>query len=215
MTLSTTIRPAHCLQIRHSLLYFSIVSYVALSLASVTASAAQIAFSDFGSGNSYGSSGVSVGGQFINGYKFISAATGTVSEIDVGIGGTGTFNLNLYTDNANTLGSSIWSASNIPVGSSSPNPAVINVVGGPTISTGQNYWLVASGPSNTANWFNNSIGATGTWYHHDSGSDFYVNNSLGAFSVSVVPEPTTLGLLFVGPTAISLSIRSHSRRHRA
>jgi hypothetical protein len=207
-------RPARSVNIRQSLRCYSfVVSFIALSLATGTAGAAQIAFSDFGSGNTYGSSGVSVGGQFINGYKFTSAATGPVSEIAMGIGGTGTFNLNLYTDNANTLGSSIWSASNIPVGSSSPNPAVINVVGGPTISTGQNYWLVASGPSNSANWFNNSIGATGTWYHHDSGSDFYVNNSLGAFSVSVVPEPATFGLLIMGLTTILFSIRSCSRCH--
>src|SRR5215212_9262757 len=71
----------------------------AFALRAPIAHAAQIAFSDFGPGNTYGNFGVSVGGQFINGFKFTSAATGSVSEIDVGIGGTGTFNLNLYTDN--------------------------------------------------------------------------------------------------------------------
>jgi hypothetical protein len=200
---------------RRTLWAFSTALFLtAFALEAPKSQGAQLAFSDFGPGNTYGSSGVSVGGQFINGYKFTSAATGSVSEIAMGIGGTGTFNLNLYTDNANTLGSSIWSASNIPVGSSSPNSAVINVVGGPALATGQNYWLVASGPANSANWFNNSIGAIGTWYHHDSGSDFYVSNSLGAFSVSVVPEPASALLLFAGLALVSPLLHQRGRRNR-
>src|SRR4051812_11761507 len=86
-----------------------------------SAHAAQTAFTDFGPGNTYGNFGQSVGGQFVNGYQFTSAASGQLAEIDVGIGGGGTFNLNLYNDNAGVLGSSIWSASNIPVGLGSPN----------------------------------------------------------------------------------------------
>jgi hypothetical protein len=176
----------------------------AFCVVTVTSQAAQLAFSDFGPGNTYGNFGQSIGGQFINGYNFTSAAAGAVSEIDVGIGGAGTFNLNLYTDNAGALGSSIWSASNIPVGLGSPNPAVINVLSGPTLASGQNYWLVASGPSNSAYWSPNTIGATGTHYHHDSGSDSYVaNTSLGAFAVSVVPEPASLGLFYIGLMSIA------------
>src|SRR3954447_6525955 len=106
----------------------------AVALGTPPAHASQIAFTDFGPGNTYGNFGQSIGGQFVNGYKFTSAATGPVSEIDVGIGGSGTFNLNLYTDNAGALGTSIWSASSIPVGLGSPNPAVINVVAGPAIA---------------------------------------------------------------------------------
>src|SRR4051794_41126632 len=105
-----TIPRSRVLQTRRLFRKFAIaLSLAAFCLLTVTTQAAQLAFSDFGPGNTYGSGGVSVGGQFINGFKFTSAATGPVSEIDVGIGGTvgATFNLNLYTDNAGTLGSSI------------------------------------------------------------------------------------------------------------
>jgi len=175
------------------------LSLIAIALGTSRAQATQLAFSDFGPGNTYGNFGQSIGGQFVNGYQFTSAAAGPVSEIDVGIGGSGTFNLNLYTDNAGALGSSIWSASNIPVGLGSPNPAVINILSGPTIAAGQSYWLVGSGPSNSAYWSPNTIGVNGTQYHHDSGSDFYVSNTaLGAFAVTVIPEPTTLALFLLG-----------------
>jgi hypothetical protein len=184
----------------------------AFVLAIPTTHAAQIAFSDFGPGNTYGNFGQSIGGQFINGYKFTSAAAGPISEIDVGIGGTGMFDLNLYTDNAGGLGTSIWSTSNVPVSSGSPNPAQIFFLSGPTIAAGQSYWLVASGPSNSAYWSPNTIGVKGSQYHHDSGSDFYVQNTtLGAFSITVVPEPTTLGLLAIGMTTLAFS--THLRKH--
>jgi hypothetical protein len=75
------------------------------------------------------------------------------------------------------LGSPIWSGSGFPVGAGSPNPAVVNVVAGPTLGLNQSYWLVASGPSPSAFWSPNTIGATGKHYHHDSGSDSYVDGS--------------------------------------
>jgi hypothetical protein len=173
------------------------ISFFAVLLsACVPAQAALVtAYSNFGPGNTYGVFGQSIGGQFINGYKFTSSAPGSLAEVDIGIGGTGTFNLNLYTDSAGTLGSSIWSTTNVPVGAGSPNPAVINVLSGPSLAMGQSYWLVASGPANTAYWSPNTIGATGGQYHHDNASDFYVSNTtLGAFAVKVVPEPSGIAL---------------------
>src|SRR3954466_15652923 len=81
----------------------------AVALDSPKSGAAQVtAFSDFGPGNTYGNFGQTIGGQFINGYKFTSAAAGQLSEVDSGIGGAGTFDLTLYNDNAGVLGTSIW-----------------------------------------------------------------------------------------------------------
>src|SRR3954464_15527745 len=95
----------------------------AVALDSPKSGAAQVtAFSDFGPGNTYGNFGQTIGGQFINGYKFTSSAAGQLSEVDVGIGGAGTFDLTLYNDNAGVLGTSIWSTSGVPVGAGSPNP---------------------------------------------------------------------------------------------
>jgi len=156
------------------------------------------AFSDFGPGNTYGSFGDTIGGQFVDGFEFTSAAAGQLAEIDIGIGGAGTFNLTLYTDNAGVLGSPIWSTSNVPVGLGSPNPAVINVVSVPALTLSQNYWLVASGPTASAYWSHNTIGAQGMQYHHDSGSTTYAANSLGAFAVKVVPEPSSVVLAAIG-----------------
>jgi hypothetical protein len=177
----------------------AILFLAAIAVATSSAQATELAYSNFGPGNTYGAFGQSVGGQFVNGYRFTSAAAGPLAEIAVGIGGSGTFDLTLYTDSAGALGSSIWSTTNVPVGLGSPNPAVISIDAGPPLAIGQSYWLVASGPANTAYWSPNTIGATGTQYHHDSGSEFYVGNTtLGAFAVSVVPEPATLGLLLIG-----------------
>src|SRR3954447_8943884 len=135
MKKTNSVHSSAILRMRRSLGKFSTALLLAaFALGAPTAHATQVAFTDFGPGNTYGSFGQSIGGQFINGYKFTSAANGPVSEIAVGIGGTGTFNLNLYTDNAGALGTSIWSASSIPVGLGSPNPAVINVVAGPAIA---------------------------------------------------------------------------------
>jgi PEP-CTERM motif len=170
----------------------------------------------------FGNFGATIGGQFVNGYEFTSAAAGQLSEIDIGIGGAGTFNLTLYTDNAGALGAPIWSTSNVPVGLGSPNPAVINVVSGPALTLSQNYWLVASGPSASAYWSPNTIGAQGTEYHHDSGSTTYATNVLGAFAVKVVPEPSSVVLAVIGlvglvfwrgrKTQLSLPLRSVLRR---
>src|SRR5438105_12322471 len=86
-----------------------LLSLAALALGTPRVQATQItAFTDFGPGNTYGNFGQTIGGQFINGYKFTSAAAGQLSELDVGIGGSGTFDLNLYTDNSGALGTSIW-----------------------------------------------------------------------------------------------------------
>jgi hypothetical protein len=177
-----------------ALFFGAFLLYLATSASNVSAQVT--AFSNFGPGNTYGSFGQTIGGQFINGYKFTSGASGQVSEIDIGIGGSGTFNLNLYSDNSGTLGSSLWSVSGVPVGTGSPNPASILVNSGPTLSSGQNYWLVASGPSPSAFWSPNTTGSTGAQYHQDSASTFYLQNTtLGAFSVTVIPEPSSIALL--------------------
>jgi hypothetical protein len=172
------------------------------------------AFSDFGPGNTYGNFGQTIGGQFVNGYEFKAGASGPLSEIDIGIGGSGTFNLTLYTDNGGTLGSSIWSTSNVPVGLGSPNPAVITINSGPSLGLNQNYWLVASGPSASAYWSPNTIGLLGTQYHHDSGSDFYAGNSqVGAFAVKVVPEPATFGMMVIGVLGLAGLVWCRNRGH--
>ncbi len=163
--------------------------------------AIETAYSNFGPGNTYGNFGQTIGGQFVNGYQFTSAAAGPVVGIDVGMGSSGTFNLALYSDSSNVLGTSLWNVSNIPVGSGSPNPAQIEVVGGPTLELGQKYWLVASGPAPSAFWSPNTTSATGRWYHQDSGGTSYLNNATpGAFAVRVaaVPEPGVICLAVGG-----------------
>lgn len=191
---------------------------VLLSLLACTASAHATeltAFSNFGPGNSYGAFGLTTGGQFINGFKFTSAAAGQVSEIDIGIGGSGTFNLALYSDNAGVLGSSLWSTSNVPVGAGSPNPAVISVLAGPSLSVGQNYWLVASGPSASAYWSPNTIGALGAQYHHDNVSDSYTSSTnQAAFAVKVVPEPSTVVLAVIGIAGLATAYTARRQIRR-
>jgi len=167
-----------------------------------------VAFSDFGPGNTYGAFGNSVGGSFKVGYEFNSLASGLLSQIAVGIGGNtnATFDLGLYADNAGVIGTQLWSQTGIPVGApivgqpGKSTPAVISGLTGPMLTLGQNYWLLASGPTNSAYWSANTIGATGNGYFSSTPppNDYQHNVTLGAFSVSVVPEPSTSALLAGG-----------------
>jgi len=180
------------------------LTLVACSSAEKAEAALETAYSNFGPANTYGNFGQTIGGTFVNGYQFTSTAAGSITEINVGIGGSGTFNLALYSDNSNVLGTSLWSTSNVPVGTGSPNPAQINVVAGPSLELGEAYWLVASGPTASAFWSPNTTSASGRWYHQDSNGSFYLNNTnLGAISVTVlaVPEPGAIFLFILAAAA--------------
>jgi hypothetical protein len=200
-----------------------------------------IFFSDLGSGSNVynccdgwtvAGSGT-IGSYFTAANEFMAGASGTVTQIDIGIGyvlGTNSFFASLYTANGNEPGTVIqqWNglSSNTLFGSCCGLVSITNIVG-VNLTEGTNYFLVI-GPTNlTATtweaWNFNSQGVSGldlyatSGCQNGSGNDCEWNSNpgqtLGAFDVlggyccGTIPEPSSLLLLGTGLAAVFGSIR--------
>ena len=160
---------------------------LAFCVSSLPAMAQTTFFSDLGTGsNVYNCcSGWTVGGSetlgnsFTAANEFMAGASGSVSQIDIGVGyveGTNSFFVGLYTASGNAPGTLIDQWNNL---SSSTNfgscCGLVSITGitGVSLTAGHDYFLVI-GPTNlTATtceaWNMNSTGATGTDLYATSG----------------------------------------------
>ncbi len=199
-------------------------------LGAAATSQAVIAFSNFGSGFTFGAGQWSIGklaafenAQIAQGFQFTASQSGDVSAIYVAVqsvvgenssGAIPTFEL--HADSTNTVGTLLGTWTGSLVGA----PAVQTLTGGTaTLTAGTKYWLVARETSGTFayGWTVNNQGAFGP--RSSSGNDgaswaYFSNNIHGAFRIDVtpqsVPEPFTMALM--GGAALA-GFRRLRKRH--
>ncbi len=155
-----------------------------------------------------------VGTSFTAANEFTAMASGSISQIDIGIGyvaGVNSFYAALYTDNSGLPGTQLGRWDNL---SSSQNfggccgLVTITGISGISLTAGESYFLVL-GPENIndTSWlaWNFSNSATGLdLYSTDGGQTWNSNGTQpqGAFDIigggATVPEPTSLLLLGSG-----------------
>ena len=157
----------------------------------------------------------SIGTSFIAANEFSPTSSGSVGEIDVGVGyveGTNSFYVALYTNNSGIPGSKLGEWDNL---SSSTNfgscCGLVDITGisGVSLTAGTNYWMVIGPTSTTATtWeaWNFSNSATGNDDYSTNGGQSWVqqgSQSQGAFQIlsgtgGTTPEPTSLLLFGTG-----------------
>jgi hypothetical protein len=195
-----------------------IAMVAALGLLAVAASArADVAFSDFGPGDTFNTTtGLSIFGSgafsgalgmATNEAEFTSAASGSLTSVEVAVGydgGPNSFTVTLYADNAGSPGTALesFSLTNAPAFGTSFTPETFTSVSLPTLTAGTSYWLgvAASDPNSSTDgaWNFNSMGALGTDVRPPNAPA--TSTTLPAFAVNVtaVPEPSSLALGLVG-----------------
>ena len=195
-----------------------LVSLAIMALAEIPGMASTV-FDTYGPGNTYtDNQSYPVGGfrtVVTVGFQFTPSATGQLSEIDVAFGyvvGSKQVTISLDTDAGNSPGSPIESytfTDDVLYYDNRPNNYIEGTVYAlystlhPVLTSGTNYWLVASGPQNSDNgWYLNSLGITGNSYVSSGYGTPLTSRTLGTFRVTEAdvstPEPTAFGLTGLG-----------------
>src|SRR5579862_1675821 len=197
---------------------------IALCMLTLPAVAQETFFTDLGpQGNTYQccsgwtvSGTGTIGTSFTAANLFTSMASGSVSQIDLGVGyvtGTNSFYAAVYTDNGGLPGTQLWREDNL---SSNTNfgqcCGLVTITGitGLNLTAGQQYFMVL-GPENINGttweaWNLNNQNVNGLDLYSTNGGQTWNSNgqsTLGAFDVlgssqGTVPEPSSLLLLANG-----------------
>jgi len=213
---------------------------LALCLGTLPATAQSTFFNDLGTGNDVYQEGTgwtvsgtgTIGISFTSANLFTSLASGSVSEIQLGVGyagGTNAFYASIWTDNGGLPGTELWNQQNL---SSSQDfggcCGLVTITGitGLSLTAGQQYFVVLGPESlnSTAffawNW--NSTGVDGldlystnggqTWNSNGTGNPIGALDILGSSGTGTVPEPSSLLLLGTGLVGAFSTLRKKLMR---
>ncbi len=197
------------------------LTLIGLGLAAASLSSAQVFVNTFGSGDTYNTgigatisgSSSAVGSEFVQGFQFTSANTGSIGQMVIAMGhvaGTPQVTMRLYADNSNTLGSQVGSdyTTTVNSGSFGVGTEVItrDVSGaGWTVTAGQNYWLMAQSANDAwLAWNWSTDGGTYTRASiNNGGAPNYFNDTGLAVRLEAVPEPASMIALGAGLLAVA------------
>lgn len=200
---------------------------IGIGLAAASLSSAQVFVNTFGSGDTYNSGlGATISGlggmlasDISQGFQFQAGTSGSVAQMVIAMGhvnGTPQVTMRLYADNSNALGSQVGSdyTTSLNSGSFGAGSELItrNVSSaGWTMTSGQNYWLVAVAPND--GWLAWNYSTTGNTYTQvlvaNGGAPSYFGGNGMAVRLDSVPEPASMIALGAGLLAVV------SRRRRA
>ena len=199
-------------------LTFFAATLVLLLQCALPINAATVVFNNIPSSPQYYQNGGNWFGTLSNQYAitattFTPSATGQLDELTLGItysGGINSVTLRLSPDTGGLPGAPIWQTT-VPPAPSFGSLLSITGIGGPTISSSQQYWVEAVAPVSPTTihgWWTNNQGdtgpvlATGTYYANIQRFSLRVG-------IAAVPEPASCLLLVCGSLGLALS---HRRR---
>ncbi len=203
------------------------LTLIGLALAAASLSSAQVFVNTFSSGDTYntnngatisGSSG-RVGAEFVQGFQFTSANTGSIGQMVIAMGhvsGTPQVTMRLYADNSNTLGSQFGSdfTTTVNAGSFGAGTEVITrdvSAAGWTVTAGQKYWLMAQSANDSLlawNFSTDGVVRRGTVIQNGGSPSYYDGGRGMAVRLEAVPEPASMIALGAGLLAVARRRRS-------
>ena len=142
------------------------------------------------------------GQQATNGFMFTAQSTGAVASLDAIVfsNNPGNMMFSLYTDNSGIVGSLLETITmDVPDTNSANVILNASAIGSTILTSGEQYWLVATGDgtTNSYSWIFNTQGDTGPRVFGTTTLS-YDTQLLGAFRITTVPIPPALYLFGSG-----------------
>ena len=189
------------------------LSIFAAALALASVASAQVAYNNYGAGDTYdqnSSEDIGGPGNFIWAMQFTSATSGAVSAITMPLFPGYWYDISINVDNGGLPGSPLETWYDVY----DPGPPNVSVSGdgSATLSAGAQYWVAIAPhfPFTMGGGWYNSLSASGLMAEqgYNLGEWSPRQGRLAAFRVETVPEPTAMAALGIGALAFLARRRS-------